>query len=226
MGKVWVYNWNHVRGGEGAAWGHSAIQVEGGAYISWWPESENRQYMVDKSKNPKLAAFLGKVIGTTNIYKVRHRCHTSYLQDVQAEGRQADMVCEIANGVLNTDAIGRWWTGYAVEKASYHSIKKNCSTTVIRALRAGGSDSHLTVKNLGTKAQFLPTVDFFSKRTGWEPTDIVAYLRLLNRALGDAKVNLNGAPATTPPPRNLPVQGSGVAMCEEHGFPLMTCPNC
>lgn len=225
MGRVWVYNWDHVRGGEGAAWGHSSVQIEAGAYISWWPEAEGRQYMVDKSKNPKLAGFLGKVLGTTNIYKVKHRCNLTYLQDVQAEGRQADMVCEIANGVLDTAAMEKWWKGYAYETASYHSIKKNCSTTVIRALRAGGSDKHLSIKNLGTRFKG-PTIDFFSKQTGWEPTDIVAYLKLLNKALGDAKVNLNGAPQNVPPPRNLPVQGSGVQMCQEHGYPLLTCPNC
>ncbi len=226
MARVWVYNWNHVRGGDNAAWGHSSIQVEAGPYISWWPEAEGRQYTVDRTKSPKLASFLSMVIGTDNVYKVKHRCHTTYLQDVQAERRQADSVCLFANEVLNTTAIERWWRGYAYERASYHSIKKNCSTTVIRALRAGGSDKYLTVKKVGTSANILPTVDFFSKRKGWEPTDIMAYLRLLNRALGDIKVNLNGQPDTTPPPRNEAVQGTGVNMCEAHGYPLLSCPEC
>jgi hypothetical protein len=226
MAKVLVYNWDHVRGGDGAAWGHSSLQVEGGPYISWWPSyDDRREYLANRDTSPKMAAFLRKVIGTDNIYKVKHRCNGDYQADVRDEHRGADMVCEIANGVLDTTAIAKWWRGYAYERASYHSLKKNCSTTVIRALRAGGSDKHLSIKNLGSKAK-LPTIDFFSKQTGWEPTDIIAYLKLLNKALGDAKVNLNAQPLNVAPPRNEPVQGSGVRMCEAHGFPLLTCPNC
>jgi hypothetical protein len=225
MAKVWVYSWDHVRGGEGAAWGHSSIQVEAGPYISWWPSHDDeRHYMVDNKKSPFLAKMLGKMIGTTNIYKVKHRCNTTYQADVRDEHRGADVVVEIADGVLNTRAIELWWQGYAYESASYHSIKKNCSTTVIRALRAGGSDKHVSVKKLGTKGK-LPSVDFFSKQTGWEPTDVLAYLRLMNRSLGDAKVNMNGS-VNTPPQRNLPVEGSGVQMCEAHGQPLLTCSDC
>lgn len=47
----------------------------------------------------------------------------------------------------------------------------------------------------------------------------------MNRSLGDAKVNLS-ASINTPPQRNSPVPGTGVAMCEEHGQPLLTCTNC
>ena len=216
MAKVWVYCWDHVRAGEGASWGHSSVQIEAGAYISWWPQASGRQYAVDQGKSPTLAKILRKFIGTTNVYKVTHRCNTSLQADVTQEGRPADDVIEIADGVLDTQKMSLWWTGYAYETASYHTIKKNCSTTVIRALRAGGSD-----KLLGKK-----TIDFFSKQSGWEPTDIMAYLRQMNRALGDAKVNLRGMAANTPPRRNSMVEGTGVAMCEAHGEPLLTCGMC
>ncbi|WP_426956461.1 hypothetical protein [Muricoccus radiodurans] len=225
MAKVWVYSWNHVRGGTGAAWGHSSLQVESGPYISWWPSADGeRDYLVDRNKHPTMAKMLGKLIGTTNIYKVKHRCNPTLQADNHAEGRPPDDVVEIANGVLNTGAIETWWRGYAYETASYHSLKKNCSTTVIRALRAGGSDKHVSVKKLGTKGK-LGSIDFFSKQTGWEPTDIMAYLRLMNRSLGDAKVNMRGTASTTPPPRNEPVEG-GVQMCMEHGQPLLSCTDC
>lgn len=223
MAKVWVYNWNHVRGGQGAAWGHSALQVEAGPYISWWPSRDDeRHYAVDRDKSPFMARLMGRMIGTTNIYKVKHRCNPSYQHDINDEGRPADVVVEIAADVLNTTAIERWWRGYAYEAASYHSIKKNCSTTVIRGLRAGGLDNHVSVTKLGLKGK-LPSIDFFSKQTGWEPTDVMAYLRLMNRSLGDAKVNLN---ANNVAPRNLPVEGTGVMMCEAHGQPMMTCSDC
>jgi len=217
MAKVWVYCWDHVRGGVGASWGHSSLQIEGGAYISWWPsEDEPRNYMVDSRKNPTLARLMRQFIGTTNVYKVKHRCNPTLQADIHDEGRAPDDVIEFASDVLNTHRMSLWWQGYAYETASYHSIKKNCSTTVIRALRAGGSDNLLGRK----------TIDFFSKQTGWEPTDILAYVRLLNRSQGDAKVNLQGRSATTPPRRNSMVEGTGVAMCEAHGQPLFTCGAC
>jgi hypothetical protein len=225
MARVWVYVWDHVRSGNGASWGHAAMLVEQGPYISWWPQAQGRDYLVDQDKNPTLAKLLGKIIGTTNVYKVRHRAANNYQQDCTTENRPADTVVLIADGVLDTVAIERWWRGYEYETASFHVIKKNCSTTVIRALRAGGSDKHLSVRKLGLRHGRVFGPDFLSKQTGWEPTDILAYLRLMNRSLGDEKVNMNGA-GVTPPRRNTMVEGTGVAMCEEHGFPLLTCPNC
>jgi hypothetical protein len=220
MAKVWVYNWNHVRSGEGAQWGHSSFQVEGGVYISWWPQSEDRKYMADKTKSPFLAKIVSGIYGTSNVYKVQHRCNPSYQADVNAEkGKSADTVVEIADGVLDTKAITRWWRGYEYEKASYHVIKKNCSTTVIRALRAGGSDKHISITKLGLKGRG-PRLDFLSKHSGWEPTDVVTYLKLMNKSLGDQKVNMQGVPV-----RVMPVEGSGVEFCE-HGVPMMTCVDC
>lgn len=218
MASVWVYIWNHVRGGNGAAWGHSSVQVEGGAYISWWPQQDGRKYLVDKAKNPRVASFLNRIIGTTNVYSVKHTCNPSYQHDVNDEGGNgAKQIIRIADGVLDSEAIQRWWAGYAYESASYHVIKKNCSTTVIRALRAGGSDRHTSL---------IPSSDFFSKRTGWEPTDILAYLRTMNRKLGDTKVNLNASPNTVPENNRPQGEDGSILMCQEHNQPLMTCSMC
>ena len=219
MANVLVYLWNHTRGGSNAAWGHSSLQVEGGPYISWWPQSEGRQYLVDQDKSPRMASFIKKLIGTTNVYKVTHRCNPSYQHDINDEGgRGADQIVRIADGVLDTTRIERWWVGYAYESASYHVIKKNCSTTVIRALRAGGSDKHVGI-GLGSS-------DFLSKRTGWEPTDIRSYLIAMNRKLGSTRVDLNaGGNNALGNNRPLPDNG-GVAMCNEHNQPLLTCSAC
>ena len=215
MAKVWVYCWNHQRGGDGAHWGHSSLQIESGPYISWWPQAEGRDYLVDQKKNPRLASFLGSIIGTTNVYTVKHRCNVNYQQDITAEGgRGADFLAEVATGVLNTTAIERWWTGYQHEAASYHVIKKNCSTTVIRALRAGGSDAACGKTG---------AVDFFDKRRGWEPTDIISYMRRMYRAQG-SKVDLQGTAMAAASVVITP-QGS-VNMCEVHGEPLMSCSKC
>ncbi len=106
----------------------------------------------------------------------------SLQEDIVNEGRRPDEQYLIADGVLNTEKIIEWWKGYNYDTASYHVIKKNCSTTVIRALRAGGSDKHLRFGQL--------SFDCLSKHTGWEPTDITAYLRELNRRLGNEKVRM------------------------------------
>lgn len=216
MAKVWVYVWDHDRS---TSWGHTSLQVDGGAYVSWWPSDAERTYTVDRKAHPRLAGFMKKVVGTSCVYKVQHRCNTSYRADAQNEGREAMAVVEIADGVLDTNAIQMWWTGYNYAKASYHVLKKNCSTTVIRALRAGGGDAHAGIN----------APDFLSKRKGWEPTDVLSYLRRMERSLGGEKVNLNGSRAhITPPPRiNIEQQRPQVViMCEEHNQPFFDCTVC
>lgn len=214
MAKVWVYCWDHKRGGENASWGHSSLQIEAGPYISWWPQTEGRQYVVDNKKHKYMAKFVKWAVGTDNLYKVKHRQAASYVEDVQAEKRQAEFIAEIADGVLNTKAIEKWWKGYAYEAASYNTIKKNCSTTVIRALRAGGSDA---------ACGKLGSVDFFDKRRGWEPNDIMSYMRTMQRKQGD-KVKLDAKAMEF---ANTGVRGSGeIELCESHGQPLLTCSEC
>src|SRR5258707_973102 len=121
--SVTVYIWSHDRT-EG--WGHSSVMVCPGPYISWWPsDSEDREYTVGQGN---IAARM--IVGTTNIYKVKHRTNNSLAEDIRDEGRQPQYIAEFHSGVLSEDAIDRWWQGYNYANASYHSIKKNCSTTV------------------------------------------------------------------------------------------------
>ncbi len=208
MAVTWVYIWSHSRS---TSWGHSSLQVEGGPYISWWPSlDEDRVYTIDVKKHPTLGSIMKSLIGTTNVYKVKHRCQESFIADVMAEGRQPQYKVRLADGVLDTDAIQKWWKGYNYEKASYHSIKKNCSTTVIRALRAGGSDRHVPIGHKNNP---------FSKYTGWEPTDIVSYLRTMERTIGKDKVDFDGQPSNS-------VEQLGEGMCRLHNQPLLTCTDC
>src|SRR5262245_58874639 len=127
--SVEVYIWSHNRHD---SWGHSALQVRPGPYISWWPthDDEERHYTIDRRKHPGLAKIMGKLIGTTNVYKVKHRCAMSLLEDINMEERNPQIKVEIADGVLDEEPIERWWQRYNYEAASFHTIKKNCSTTV------------------------------------------------------------------------------------------------
>src|SRR5262249_34951743 len=112
------------------------------------------------------------------------RCAMSLLEDINMEERNPQIKVEIADGVLDEEAIERWWQRYNYEAASFHTIKKNCSTTVIRALRAGGSDRYA-----------LLAADWLSKRTGWEPTDVVDYLRRMARSVGAGHMTITRNPA-------------------------------
>jgi hypothetical protein len=213
-----VFVWEHTRSGN---WGHASLSVgdphSTGTYVSWWPDYKNnapRTYMVDKNKDPKLAKILKDVVGTDNIYKTRAKSF-SYLHDRNEDGTPAVKIT-IADNVLDEEKIKIWWADYNGSKHSYHTIKKNCSTTVIRALRAGGSDKYVSVihrDNFG-----------LSKYTGWEPNHIVNYLREMEGNLAKGKITFEETN------RSVAIEKSngqgGVEMCEEHGYPLATCPDC
>lgn len=205
---VRVYIWEHSRAD---SWGHSSLWVvDGGPYVSWWPQSEGRVYTIDKSRHSILAAMMKGIIGTTNVYKVRHATSGTYLEDKSKEGRDARWTFEIDDGVLNEDAIRRWWHGYNYETASYHTIKKNCTTTVIRGLRAGGSDQYVSYGQKGGP---------LSKYKGWEPTDLLSYMNSMVKGAKGRVELLGEAPEILP-------EDLGEGICPLHGFPLMTCPNC
>ena len=217
--SVTVYIWAHSRA---TRWGHSSLLVGTGCYVSWWPSGDSaRTYKVNRIKSPTKALFLKGLLGTDNIYKTEAVTAKDYNDDVRQEGGEADVIVKIADKVLNEDDIRIWWKSYSHNKASYHSIKKNCSTTVIRALRAGGSD------------QFVPLLsrDTFglSKYTGWEPTDIKKYLKRMAKKLngkdGD-KITFTESAKAVVVEAKAPERPEGVPWCDEHNFPLYTCPDC
>ncbi len=219
---VKIFVWKHNRQGR---WGHTSLKIDEANYVSWWPQKEGRNYWVNSKKHPKWAGLLKKLAGTDNIYKVKHDTSASYAVDVQKERGHATTTVTIADGVLNKQKMTAWWHLYNKESASYHTIKKNCSVTVIRALRAGGSDQYVpqTLRDSNT-----------SKYDGWEPPHILNYLREMQRTLAPKKVG-------TLAPKKVEfsddeqleeiqsvseVTGGGVEMCTAHGFPLLECPHC
>jgi hypothetical protein len=224
--SVKVYIWAHSRKDR---WGHSSVQIGDDCYISWWPSSTSvstRTYWADRTTAPKKAKFIKSIFGTDNIYKTTAVQSVNYWDDRALEGGDADVICTIADNVLNETNIRTWWKAYNHDQASYHSIKKNCSTTVIRALRAGGSDSKVPLTRRDTFG--------LSKYTGWEPTDITTYLRAMAKKVNkenDEKISFNDSEvAETVTKKKSGGEGggrpTGVAWCEEHDFPLYTCPNC
>jgi hypothetical protein len=160
---VRVYIWEHDRT---SSWGHVSLEVMGtSTYISWWPDfSEKPKHHVGKNN-----VFAKLFVGTTNLYKVKHTTNTSLQQDVNDEKKKPQYVAEFKDKVLNEKAIQLWWSGYAVQNASFDSLKKNCSTTVIRALRAGGSDDLLGI-NLVKKKSSTPST---SIRGGSRPRSMI-----------------------------------------------------
>lgn len=222
--SVKVYVWAHSRKDR---WGHSSLQIGDDCYISWWPaasDESTRTYWADRTTAPKKAKFIKTLFGTDNIYKTTAVQAKDYYDDVGQEGGEADVICTIADQVLNETNIRTWWKSYNHNKASYHSIKKNCSTTVIRALRAGGSDSKVPLTRRDTFG--------LSKYTGWEPTDITTYLKAMAKIVNktdDEKITFEETKVAEVVTKKKS-SGAGahpdVPWCDEHNFPLYTCPDC
>jgi hypothetical protein len=101
-------------------------------------------------------------------------------EDNQREGRKPRWEWIIDDDVLDERAIINWWAGYNVENATFNTFKKNCSTTTVRALRAGGSDKFVSI---GWKAAIK------GKYYGWEPTSIVGDMGSMEKNGAATQVN-------------------------------------
>src|SRR5579864_4186396 len=115
FGLLKVLIWNSTSG----TWGHTAVQLDDGTYISFWPAD-------GAPKNP-----FSNVPSTT---------HTQAL-DIEAEGKKPDEVVQI-NG-LDELAIAKWWTEFKNKMVSgkkpYQGRRRNCSTVAALALMVGGA---------------------------------------------------------------------------------------
>jgi hypothetical protein len=110
--------------------GHSSLEINcrhgtNSRYISWWP-TEN------------------------NILKT-HRGGVNFFEaDVKEEGALPNMTWYF--DLLDEAKIAEWWDDFlASGKNNYNLISTNCSWAVIKALRAGGSDSKIPWTKFATK---------------------------------------------------------------------------
>jgi len=125
--------WNSAKHG-GGGWGHSSLEVGGappaGVYISWWP---------------------GDLKGTLPAFAENN----SFAQDLRLEGQPS---ATFRLDGLDERAIKIWWMRWRGSSTMYLWEGKNCSSTVAKALQAGGSDGF--AKNAGwkTPAMWTPSV--------------------------------------------------------------------
>jgi hypothetical protein len=125
-------------------YGHSAAQV-GDTYISWWP--------IDNTMS---------VRGTRAF---QSRTHADDLDSQKGEGRKPDHSIPLKN--LDEPAIRNWWREWRHNDQQYRAIDRNCSTTVAKALKAGGGDR---LCNRSLKGYQLV----------WTPNDIWEYARAIS----------------------------------------------
>lgn len=110
--------------------GHSSLEVDcikgiNSRYISWWPTEDK----LHKS-HP----------GGTN----------TFAEDVKAEGTLPNMIWYLDS--LDEQKIAEWWDSFlASGKSNYNLASTNCSWAVIKALRAGGSDTKIPWTKFATK---------------------------------------------------------------------------
>jgi hypothetical protein len=98
------------------SFGHAAMKLDDGTYISWWPRDTN------------------KVVDTGDPH--------TYEQDLEIEGIPPD--AEAINlGHLDTKAISIWWATFRQRTQNYNLVTQNCAFTVLQALVAGGVEKSL-----------------------------------------------------------------------------------
>ncbi len=159
---VVVYVWTFR--GASVAWGHASLLVQGAdeeTYISWWPQARGRA--------PKISGAPGIL---RNLYSVSAIQGRTYDDDVRDERQLPDHVVRI-NG-LNEVAIKNWWIELINgADTTWSTLGQNCSTTVARALKAGGGDDKTT--------GFGGWWD--SWNTVWTPNDLLAYALAIQRGI-------------------------------------------
>jgi RHS repeat-associated protein len=119
-GRAEVYIWTYR--GKNTAWGHAALKLDDGTYISWWPQGENRE--------PKLLLPM--------VYEVTARPDQTYEWDRLLEGQPPDQVIRLSG--LDEKAILDWWVKFRKRENKWKTVSQNCSTVVVEAVKAGGAD--------------------------------------------------------------------------------------
>ena len=122
-GLLEVYVWPPADG----RYGHAAIKLDNGTYISWWPQSNNRNYGFLNWGYP------------FNSYSVPAIPNRPFGNDVKDEGNNQPNKTRIDG--LDEGAIQKWWDTFRNDPSSrWCTASGNCSTTAADALKAGGAD--------------------------------------------------------------------------------------
>jgi hypothetical protein len=176
-----VYVWRFR--GSSVAWGHASMQVQG-EYISWWPAQ------------PRTKAFPYFV---PDVYSAPPRPNQSHLEVQCLEneefpiteldgnrcvGRRSSRSPPVPARLVRPDftisldgldefAIVRWWRKFNIPGASWSTLGQNCSTTVARALMAGGADDYVE-----GFSDWLDTWNLV-----WTPEDVHQYALSIRRGL-------------------------------------------
>jgi len=135
--------WNSAKK-RGGGWGHSSLEVGGqppaGIYISWWPGDLD-------GRHPTFAENM------------------KFEQDLSLEGHPSHT---FRFDGLDERAIKVWWMRWRGSSIMYSVAGKNCSSTVAKALQAGGSET------------FAKVAKWDSSTVVWRPATLAAYARAIH----------------------------------------------
>ena len=150
-GLLHVFIWNfNGSAGEGTNWGHAAILLDDGTYISWWPGA------ADDANNPNVVMEEG------GKHFARNARSADFMQDVMGEGHGPDE--DIYLNSLDKNAIRQWWGRFQKNKL-WDSYNRNCSNAAMDALKSGGSER----AEKAPRSRLLPT----------SPKDVLDYSQKL-----------------------------------------------
>jgi hypothetical protein len=170
MTSVFIWNFR----GSAAGWGHASMLVDGGSppganYYSWWPSGADR--------TRKLPLTSSVIPPLANVYTARAILGRSFEDDMrgEAEGLRVAMLPPdhtVAITGLKESAIKAWWDRLIATNPLWKTLNQNCSTTVARALEAGGGDTHASW--------------WSSWNTVWHPNDVLQYALSIQKGLAQA----------------------------------------
>ena len=121
LGLLEVLIWHQTKGRGGDAFGHAAIQLDNGRYISWWPNEDR-------------TAKISDVSPLNNVYRAPAYPDRLYRDDASAEGRPPDARIRIDG--LDERAIEQWWDDFR-RNNDWATFGWNCSSVVSQALNVG-----------------------------------------------------------------------------------------
>ena len=131
LGLLHLLIWNQTGSAGKGNWGHVAILLDDGTYISWWPGAP------DDPNNPNTVYEDG------GLHWARNARLPGYADDVAGEGHGPDE--DIYINSLDEEAMKKWWNEFQKNK-TWDSYHRNCSNAAMQALQAGGASNNLKPK--------------------------------------------------------------------------------